>query len=946
MRMPGRPEHVPVRGDGTHRTGLRLSRGATLVLVSMTAASLLLWFATWRLVESQEEETFQHRTDQVRDGFVGRLGSVLNTLSTVGTTMAADPDPATAGNNLQSVLRPAMLTNLALVDTTSAPYQVVAGAGGPEAGQPLGPEAAAAVAQLTPETRLVTTGVIGSGNSRRIGVAQGPPLAPPGRALYGEMPVRASDPATGRVVLGDPAEIDSALYAGATPAPDSLLFATTEAVPFDGEVASRVVPVGTSSWLLQTHARESLVGPLGRTLPWITLVGGLLATGLMTVVVEMGTRRRDDALAFAAETAEESTSILDAAQEAFLVVDQKGIIVRWSAPAELLFGWSAEEAIGMSVLDSLVPVDQREVARTTLVSPAGGPLMGPVRFEGELQDRAGRVFPMEICVWRSPRDPKLLSAILHDISERRRAADQLAKAHEDALAASRLKSEFVATMSHEIRTPMNAVIGMTSLLLRTSLDEDQREYAETVSTSAEALLTLVNDVLDFSKIEAGKLEIARLDFDVRATVAEVVDLLVEQARAKDLELVTVTRPDVPALVHGDPGRLRQILVNLAGNAVKFTADGGVTITCSVDSAGPGPGDPLRLRFEVQDTGCGIAADQLEHVFTSFTQADSSTTRRYGGTGLGLTIARQLTELMGGQIGATSEVGAGSTFWFTVELTRVEGAPATRRPVPEATVAMGEDERSVPSGTRVLVAEDNAVNQRVAVRMLERIGCTVDVVANGEEAVAAAMAGEHRLILMDCQMPVMDGYEAAGEIRRREAPGTRIPIIAMTAAAMTGDRERTLEAGMDDYIAKPVRIADLTAAVLRWVPDDQSPPTLTVGATSPIDLAAVEDLRALVSSADGGLSSLTAELTIGAVDQLREMEAASVRGDLELVARTAHYLRGTTSTFGAAEASADAEAVERAARAGDVAGVTVALERLTGSVERAAEAMTRLVGPAT
>ncbi|MEK8033081.1 ATP-binding protein [Ideonella sp. DXS29W] len=399
---------------------------------------------------------------------------------------------------------------------------------------------------------------------------------------------------------------------------------------------------------------------------------------------------------------------------------------------------------------------------------------------------------------------------------------ELDLARRQAEQASQAKSQFLAVVSHEIRTPMNGILGTTELLLGSGLSADQQRYAKTAHRSAMVLLALIDDVLDLSRIEARKLVLHPTSVDVRALAHEAVDLMRVAARDKPIKLSCLVPADIPQHVECDPIRLRQLLVNLLHNAVKFTERGSVSLEVSRRPDGP---DGVGLRFAVRDSGIGIAEDQIDLVFESFTQADNSSTRRYGGSGLGLAIVKHLVELMNGQVGVASRPGEGSTFWFDLVL------PLAAAPVKEGVnEAQVSTTTSAFSGTkairaRVLLAEDDAVNQLVVENMLAKLGCTVEIVGNGAAACVAAENGRFDLILMDLHMPAMDGYEATRRIREDEAlRGMYTPIVAVTADALAGDRQRCIDAGMDDFVTKPISAALLATVVERWTGHGTPPPT--------------------------------------------------------------------------------------------------------------------------
>ena len=393
-------------------------------------------------------------------------------------------------------------------------------------------------------------------------------------------------------------------------------------------------------------------------------------------------------------------------------------------------------------------------------------------------------------------------------TELNQLVDQSVKATREAEVATRQKSDFLATMSHEIRTPLNGIIGMTSVLLTRNLNSAERDCVETIRSSGEALLAIIDDILDFSKIEAGHLQIECAEFDLHKAVAEAIRIVQNAASRKSIRLLTSIDSSVPELVCGDVVRLRQILLNLLSNAIKFTAAGTIEVKVELASS---THEGYELRFAVTDQGIGMTSEQQAKLFQPFSQAEASTARKFGGTGLGLAISKRLTELMGGRIGVESRVGVGSTFRFTVKLRSVLRA----RPAPAVAVAVPKANAN-SQRARLLLVEDNSINQKVALAMLKNLGYQADVACNGVEAVKAVASERYDLVLMDCLMPEMDGFEATRSIRGRGEYWAELPIIAMTANAFAEDRAACLAAGMTDYLSKPVREAELRNKLERWL----------------------------------------------------------------------------------------------------------------------------------
>ena len=516
-------------------------------------------------------------------------------------------------------------------------------------------------------------------------------------------------------------------------------------------------------------------------------------------------------------------AVFEAAMDCIIFTDEDNRIVEFNKASEETFGYDRKEVIGEDMVEAFVPPEARQRHRKNFDEYADANKMGSLlgrALETPLLKKNGDSFMAELAMQPIPLQGETGFAVfVRDITRQKQEEEALRKAKEDAEAANRSKGAFVANMSHEIRTPMNAIIGMTEYVLDTELTDEQSEYLQMVLDSGNSLLGLLNDILDVSKIEAGKLDLDNMQFPLRQWLKHSVRSLAFRAKEKELDFEYHVAPDTLDRVIGDPHRLRQILVNLVGNAIKFTAHGGITINVRPESQTQ---EVAAVQFEVKDTGIGIPDEKCRNIFKEFEQAETTTRRQHGGTGLGLAICKRLVALMNGQIGVDSEVGKGSTFYFNVEF-GIGSGPVERVGDTGDAMAFADEQtrEAVAAGPdvgpplSVLLAEDSLVNQKLAIGLLLKKGHDVVVANNGQEALELFRTHRFHLILMDVQMPDMDGFEATKAIRELERDGARTPIIAITAHAMKGDRERCLQAGMDGYLSKPIRARALYNTIHRF-----------------------------------------------------------------------------------------------------------------------------------
>ena len=626
------------------------------------------------------------------------------------------------------------------------------------------------------------------------------------------------------------------------------------------------------------------------------------------------------------------------ANDLVVICDADARVTSINEAGQRITGQSAELAIGRPLRDLVAAADRPRLDRelsTALSARTGATL------EVSIASASDVVVTLELDVrpiYRRSR-PAGLQAIGRDVTARKRAESDLAHARDAAEAASRAKSEFMANISHEVRTPLNGIIGMTELALASPMAEEPRQYLNLVRSSADSLLHIINDILDFSKVEAGHLQFDTAPFDLSDRLTATLEPLGVTARGKGLSFDVHVASTLPPVLVGDAGRFGQVLVNLVGNAVKFTSDGGVRV--DVEHAPSRPGDPpnmVRVRASVRDTGIGIPADKHALIFEAFTQADGSTSRRFGGTGLGLSIAAKIVKRMGGTLQVTSAPGEGSAFTLVMPFergSRVDlAAPSSdglSRLLGHANAALlpGGRTAQTPRPLRVLLVEDNPVNQRLAHEILRRRGHRVTVAENGREALDRLSEATFDIVLMDVQMPEMNGLDATGAIRAGEqATGRHLPIVAMTAHAMAGDRERCLAAGMDEYLTKPIRAEALISHVERFAMGAQP-----ISSAAPSPAFNFDDTLQRV---DGDLDLLAeiAELFLAeAPAMLADITAAVAAGDALEVSRTAHRLKGSILTFGAPNAAGAALRLEQNGRLGDLTTAQADVDYLAAETHR-------------
>jgi PAS domain S-box-containing protein len=590
---------------------------------------------------------------------------------------------------------------------------------------------------------------------------------------------------------------------------------------------------------------------------------------------------------------------------AIVMLNPVGQIVSWNEGLKRIKGYGADEILGQHFSCFYLPEDIAE---------------GKPQLELETASKKGRI---EVEGWRVRKDKSSFRAhvvitalrdeagtlvgfgkVTRDISQQKAAEESLKQARDQAEEASRLKSQFLANMSHEIRTPMNGIMGITDILLRGQLNDYQRQILTTLRDVGSSMLAVINDILDFSKVEAGKLSLVPEQFSLVDLLEGIRELFIPEANKSENQFEITIADSTPAIVIGDSGRLRQVLINLIGNAIKFTRKGKVTLKVDVHSKSD---RNCELEFSVIDNGIGISAEQIRSLFEPFVQGDGATTRKYGGTGLGLSISKSLVELMNGQIGADSELGKGSNFWFRIPLEQVEANRQVDDRKADARVAGVRAKQWHPwrfgTESSILVVEDNPVNMNVVLMELSELGLNADPVANGKEAVEACARKNYDLILMDCQMPEMDGWHATKEIRAKENNGKYVPIIALTAQALKGDRERCQQVGMDDYLSKPIDFVELEQVLRRWLPVAPASEDVRISVVESFGPDTCENdakgmLKRLQQKYGAARSKNLVDIFVQSSDSLLSDLASAVgKADAQVMRRCAHELVGSCLVLG-------------------------------------------------
>lgn len=1082
-----------------------------LVLAILVAFSFFPFVVTEDFVASEERKALEQHNEAAKSQVAEALDDARTITRAIALTLKTENTQASFKRSADPLIADGSYLSIGLIDAQREQDNFIYSAG----------RLSGTTAHLDARTQqeldtmtvsnLTRSWVARDQNIPRLVMLQGA-IGPVGTVIYSEIALSRLSSNHGAELLGFDDAARQDLYAGLKVDPDQLITSNNRTVGEGAHQAQRTFQSGAADFLIVSTQASPLLGGFKRELPWILLFGGFVVSLIVTGLLRQAFIRNEEVLRVANERDAESLAILDAAHEAFVSFRMDGTVLRWSNMASTLFGWTRVEALGRHGSevflhpDTLESVDGLQGFFEIALLNKGA----ESRLELTARRKDGTDLPIEITLWLGTFNGEpSIKTLSRDVSEQQKIMQELTRSRAEALDASRLKSEFLANMSHEIRTPMNGVIGMTDLLLQTRLDNDQREYAETVRTSADSLLTVINDILDFSKIEAGKLNIEEADFDLRAAVNSSVHVVADLASKKGIELVCSIDEDVPITVAGDRHRLRQVLINLLSNGVKFTQKGEVLLSVSMIESGL---DYSLVRFDVTDTGIGIPEQKQSRIFESFEQVDMSATRRHEGTGLGLAIAKQLATLMGGEIGFQSKEGVGSSFWFSARLTnrqpvvvneqndavelcdmRVlvvddnatnrtmvsklvgtwkmrptevanahdafrevkkavsdkdpfrlllldfhmpeeDGASLARRIVEDDDIekpcvvlltsardaltherldelnvaaamnkpishdalrrtimsALVREERSVaqtalpstkpevPVGTRVLVAEDHPVNRRVASLILSQAGCEVDVVMTGVQAVEAIKRNRYSLVFMDCQMPEMDGYEATRLIRASETAGEHLPIVALTASAMKGDREKAIAAGMDDHLPKPVRSSEIIAFLNKWAHTSISGGASAGNATSnannsnkstdspaieldeqvtqgagtgsetteltdikpSFDEAVLDNLRVAFGGNINHLQSILDQFVTQARLDVSALREACDKGDLDSLERISHKMKGGSGTVGATEVVETAARIEASVQ--DPSTSRRLIENLDQAVERAANEVEEIV----